>query len=84
MSEFPKDENGNPTHHSCIYCGYVWQHGQHGGHDCKGNLKAAFERVAALYRIERATGWGDDIDTPRRLAYDAETEANLKTAMTPV
>ncbi len=83
MSEFPKDEHGNPSHHRCYDCGYVWQHGQHGGHDCKGNLKAAIERVAALYRLERATGWSET-DTPQRLAYDAETEANLKAAMTPV
>lgn len=40
--------------------------------------KRRFEQLAFLYRAERAGGWGDDTDSPRRLAYDAETEAALR------
>lgn len=35
----------NPTHHECSSCGYVWAHGQHGGHDCHGRLKAMIEAL---------------------------------------
>lgn len=42
--EFPRDEHGDPSHHRCYDCGYVWQHGQHGGHDCKANIKAQRDR----------------------------------------
>lgn len=53
QEEFPRDENGNPTHHRCCDCGYVWQHGKHGGHDCKGNLKSQLAAVKAEREEEK-------------------------------
>lgn len=29
----------NPETHTCHDCGYVWTHGQHGGHNCIGRLQ---------------------------------------------
>lgn len=30
----------NPETHTCPDCGYVWKHGEHGGHSCAVMLKA--------------------------------------------
>lgn len=38
----------NPETHTCPDCGYVWKHGEHGGHSCAVLLKA---RVAEQDRL---------------------------------
>jgi len=35
----------NPTHHTCCDCGYVWEHGQHGGHSCSDLLLKKIENL---------------------------------------
>lgn len=35
----------NPTHHTCPDCGYVWEHGKHGGHSCVTRLLAEIARL---------------------------------------
>ena len=55
IAEFPCDEHGNPSHHRCHDCGYVWQHGAHGGHDCKGNIKAHRDKLGGALKIANDT-----------------------------
>lgn len=41
----------NPTHHTCPDCGFMWEHGEHGGHRCAVYLKAKIERLEAGLRM---------------------------------
>ncbi len=36
-----------PTHHTCSYCGFMWEPGEPGRHSCAFYLKAAVERLEA-------------------------------------
>lgn len=42
----------NPETHTCPDCGYVWKHGQHGGHSCSKRLKARIRKLE--WKIEAA------------------------------
>ena len=44
----------NPTHHTCPDCGFMWEHGEHGGHDCAVYLKAKIERLEAALAERRS------------------------------
>jgi len=68
----------NPTHHTCWKCGFVWEHGKHGGHSCSDQLKEKADRMqTALERIERwfgefpETGEFWDEDQTRPMTYGA-------------
>lgn len=76
--EFPRDSNGNPSHHRCYDCGYVWKHGQHGGHDCKGNLKAKSENWRKWLNVTLGTSRPGEDDPTGQLQCDAWLAAIAK------
>ena len=45
----------NPKTHTCAMCGYVWLHGQHGGHSCATRLKS--QRDELLEALIDVIGW---------------------------
>jgi len=57
----PRRHKGmNPTHHTCPDCGYVWKHGEHGGHNCVPRLKEKIEKLkSALRRVDQQMTGGE-------------------------
>ena len=53
-----RDTAGNPRYHVCGYCNWVWQAGQHGGHDCLPRVVA--QRNALLKETEFIVGRVDE------------------------
>lgn len=41
----------NPEFHTCPDCGFVWRHGHHGGHDCKGRIKNQRDSLLAALEL---------------------------------
>ena len=43
--------------HKCCTCGYIWDHGKHGGHSCSDRLSLRIKKLeAALQRIGKWQG----------------------------
>jgi hypothetical protein len=54
--------SANPKTHTCHDCGYVWTHGQHGGHSCIGRLQIQRdELLEACINLENDDGAIDAI-----------------------
>jgi cell division protein FtsB len=73
--------------HTCPSCGYEWQHGKHGGHDCLGRLReqlaaANAENQKLRAEVERLKAWQKWRDEPTYPNW-GDVETKNKSVQTP-
>lgn len=73
----------NPKTHECPTCGYVWNHGKHGGHSCSDRLLADNKALKAQVNqlLKACQLYGDSIVTTETL--DKIERADTIVIMTP-